>query len=447
VGNGLVSQVWHDTESTLRLGLKSTVAKNAASLYIIQFAQYILPLITVPYLVRVLEPSGYGLVAFGQSFIAYFTILADYGFAFSATRKISLEREDILAVSRTASHVWAAKALMAAIGFIMLLMLTSLVPKLHESSALLLILYGSVIGSVLFPTWLFQGMERMVAISGIHLAMQLFILIGVFAFIHRPEDYLIYAKLMSTGSIFSGLVGVFIAIYMFRIKPVLPSGRGILETLQEGWVLFLSMASVSLYTAGNAFILGLLASPEAVGYYSAAEKIVKAMLGLIGPITQAAYPRFAKMVAESKETALKWGQKMLFMMGALGLGLSLSIFLVSPLIVRIILGPQYEPSIIVMQILSVLMFAICVNNVLGVQLMLTLRHDRAFTLVVLAAGILNIILAIILAPIWKESGMAVAVVSSEVFIVIVEFIYLQHRYSFMDNCRKTLRGIVHERAP
>jgi len=424
VGNGLVSQVWHDTESTLRLGLKSTVAKNAASLYIIQFAQYILPLITVPYLVRVLEPSGYGLVAFGQSFIAYFTILTDYGFAFSATRKISLEREDILAVSRTASHVWAAKALMAAIGFIMLLMLTSLVPKLHESSALLLILYGSVIGSVLFPTWLFQGMERMVAISGIHLAMQLFILIGVFAFIHRPEDYLIYAKLMSTGSILSGLVGISIAIYMFRIRPVLPSGRGILDTLQEGWVLFLSMASVSLYTVGNAFILGLLASPAAVGYYSAAEKIVKAVLGLTGPITQAAYPRFSRLAFESRASALQWGRRMLFLVGGAGLVLSLMLFIAAPFVIGIILGPQYEPSIAVMRLLAALPFLVAISNVLGVQIAFSFGLERAILYFIFIAGIINIITALILVPNFGANGMAMSVLIAECFVTLSYYVYL-----------------------
>lgn len=437
MSNGNAAQVWHDVTSTLRVGLRSTVAKNATSLYIIQFAQYILPLITVPYLVRVLEPSGYGLVAFCQSFIAYFIILTDFGFTLSATRKISVEREDISAVSRTASHVWASKALLAAAGFVLLLVVVFFIPKFQESSILLLLLYGTVIGSVLFPIWLFQGMERMTAISLINLIMQAFILIGVFTLIHRPEDYIVYAALISTGSIISGLAGALIALYMFKIWPVFPSKRGIIETLKEGWVLFLSMVSVSLYTAGNAFILGLFASNAAVGYYSAAERIVKAALGLIGPIVQATYPRFSKMVVESRDSAFKWGQKMLLMMGALGLVLSAFVFICAPLIVRILLGPQYESSIAVMRILSLLLFAISVNNVLGVQLMLTLRHDRAFTLIVLAAGLFNIILAIVLAPLWEAVGMAVAVVSCEIFIVVAEALYLQHTYSFFDNYRRS----------
>ena len=90
-----------------------------------------------------------------------------------------------------------------------------------------------------------------------------------------------------------------------------------------------------------------------------------------------------------------------------------------------------------MRVLSLLLFAISVSNVLGVQLMLTLRHDRPFTLIVLATGILNIILAIVLAPLWEAVGMAVAVVASEIFIVVAEILYLQYRYSFVDNYRRS----------
>jgi len=423
MGNG-VSGAWNGIASTLKVGLHSTVAKNAASLYVIQFAQYILPLITVPYLVRVLEPSGYGLVAFGQGFIAYFTIFADYGFALSATRKISLEREDISAVSWTASNVWASKALLGAAGFILLLLAVSLVPKLQESSTLLLILYGAVIGSVLFPTWLFQGMERMVAISVINLIMQLFILFGVFTLVHRPEDYIIYAVIISAGSIFSGLAGTVIAFFMFKLKPVTPSRRSIIETLREGWVLFLSMSSVSLYTAGNAFILGLLANTTAVGYYSAAEKIVKAVLGLLGPITQAAYPKFSRMAFESKDLALQWGRRMLFLVGSMALILSLVLFIAAPLIVRIILGPQYEPSITVMRLLAALPLLIAISNVLGVQIAFPFGLEKAILNLVFMAGIINILLALLFVPSLGANGMALSVLLAECFVTCSYFIYL-----------------------
>lgn len=425
--NKIISQTWRDLECALRGGLCSAVAKNAASLYIIQFANYIIPLIMVSYLVRALSPSGYGLVAFSQSLIAYFAIFAEYGFAFSATRKISLERDDVMAVSETASQVWTAKALLGIVGFIVLLIAVATIPKLRETSILLLILYGVVIGNVLFPTWLFQGMEKMVAISVINLMMQLFILIGVFTMVHQPEDCIIYAGLVSAGSILSGIVGAGLAFSMFELQPVLPSRKGILGSMREGWVLFLSMASVSLYTAGNAFILGLLANTTAVGYYSIAEKIVKSVLGLLGPIAQAAYPRFSRLALESKALALQWGLRMLAIEGSIGLMLSIMLFFGAPFVVQIILGHDYEPSIVVIRILAALPFLVAVSNVLGIQIAFPFGLEKAIFSFVLIAGIVNIVLAAILVPMWGAEGMAMSVLVAELFVTISYFIYLMSK--------------------
>jgi PST family polysaccharide transporter len=425
--NEKLSLVWQYTGPALKTALHSSVAKNAASLYIIQFANYILPLITVPYLVRVLGPAGFGVVAFGQSLTGYFALFVDYGFGLSATRKISVERDDPVAVSQTVSSVWAAKTLLCVAGFAVLLFLVTVVPKLHHVALLLLILYGTVVGSVFFPVWLFQGKEKMAAISVINLAMRLLVVTGIFTMIHRPGDYLLYAGLISLGALGAGLAGAGAAFYMFKLPVVIPSWQRIWEALVEGWTLFLSQASISLYTVGNAFILGLLTNDVVVGYYSAAEKLVKAVLGVLGPITQAAYPKFSKMASESRVLALQWARRMLIVMSSFGLLLSLALFVGAPLIVRIVLGEEYEPSIMVMYLLAALPFLIAASNVLGIQLMIPFGKDKAFTLILFAAGLVNICLAIPLAPLWRESGMAVAVLLSETFVTGTMLIYLSVR--------------------
>ncbi len=153
-------------------GVTSPVGRNIVSLYVLQFGNYVLPLITVPYLVRVLGPEKFGLVAFGQGLMAYFSLVVNYGFDWSATRKIAVQQDDPESVNRTAANVWGAKALLCSACALILLALVLSVPRLSEISLLMLILYGSVIGNVLFPVWLFQGMERMTAISITNLAVR-----------------------------------------------------------------------------------------------------------------------------------------------------------------------------------------------------------------------------------------------------------------------------------
>jgi len=406
--------------------VRSPFARNAGSLYLIQFANYLLPLISVPYLVRVLEPAGYGAAAFAQGFINYLMLFVEYGFDWSATRKISVQRDDPKAVSATALQVWGAKGLLSLAGFGVLLVATAVVPKLAEVSWLLFAFYGLVIGNVLFPTWLFQGMESMVAISVINLGMRAAVLVGMFALVRRPEDVVIYAVLTGGGGVAAGAVGAAVAWRMFGLKPMRISWAGVWGALKEGWVLFLSKASVSLYTVGNAFILGLLTGPVAVGYYSAAERIVKGSLSLVSPLAQAVYPRFNKLAAESKELALFWGQRMLLVMGGIGLVLSLVILVGANIIVSVLLGLQYGPSIGVMQIMALVPLLVSISNVLGVQLMLSFGLDKAFTAILFGAGFLNVITAIFLAPGLGAVGMAVAVLISEAFVTVAMLAYL-HR--------------------
>ncbi len=176
-----------------------------------------------------------------------------------------------------------------------------------------------------------------------------------------------------------------------------------------------------MYTSGNAFVLGLLTNPVAVGYYSAAERIVTSVAGLVGPFSQAVYPRFSRLARESRVQTLRWARKMLALTGSGSLVLSVLLFIGAPLIVNVFLGPKYTPSAAVIAILSPLPVLIAVSNVLGVQLLFPFGHEKGVLAVVLVAGLANITLAFLLAPRWQASGMATAVVISEAIVTLGYF--------------------------
>ena len=440
VTDGLGCNLVGRVKTLFRLGLNSSIGQNVLSLYGLQFANYILPLVTVPYLVRVLGPEKFGAVAFGQSLIAYFVLVVNYGFDWSATRKISVQRDDLNAVSRTATSVWAAKALLCGAGFLVLVGLMWVAPKFSEISILLLVLYGIVVGNVLFPTWLFQGLERMVAISAINFVARLLVTVGVFALIHRPADFIIYAGLLSFKWVGAGVIGVWLAYRTLKISFVPPSWTEVRQALIEGWTIFLSKGAVGLYTAGNAFILGLLTNNTVVGYYSAAEKLVKAIQLLLNPISQAVYPRFSKMATDSSANALKWGRRMLLLMSGFGLVLSIGLFVGASTIVQVMLGPDYGPSVSVVRILAFLPLIIGASNVLGVQIMLPFGRDRAFTSILAGAGLINIVLVFLLTPLWQQNGIAAAVLTTEVFVTLTMLVYLMANHlSPLGKCPLWLR--------
>lgn len=421
------SAVLDRTLDFLQRSVKSSIGKNVFSLYVLQLANYVLPLITVPHLVRVLGPEKFGTVAFGQGLMAYFVVLVNYGFDWSATRTISIQRGSIHTVERVSSSVWIAKALLCGLGFLVLLGLIPIVPQFEESRFLLLILYGTVVGHVLFPTWLFQGMEQMIAISVIHLLSRVLVTVGIFFLINQPSDFVAYAILLSFSQIVIGVVGVVSGCRLFGISLIWPGWTEIRQAFVRGWPLFLSKGFVNLYTSGNSMILGLITNNAVVGYYSGGEKLVKAAQGLLNPISQAAYPRFSKMAEDSKEHALKWSRRMLFILGGVGLSLSLILFIGAPVIVRILLGEGYEPSVGVVRILSFIPFLVGCSNVFGVQIMLPFGHDRAFTRVLVLAGIISVTLAILLTPLWQQYGMAASMSLTELFVTVTMLIYLTQK--------------------
>ena len=405
-------------------GIRTTIGKNILSLYALQISYYILPLITIPYLVRVLGPEKFGLVSFGQSLIAFFVLFVSYGFDLTATRGISVKRDDKDAVDTITSSVWTVKALLSIVGLLIIVLLSLFITRINEILVLILILYGIVIGQVLFPRWLFQGKERMGAISIINLSMRAIATAGIFLIIKGPQDYLLYAGLLSFQGIGTGIVGVWYVLKKFDLNLVRPSWINIKDALVEGGTLFISNLSQAVYLSGNSFILGLLTNYTFVGYYSAAEKIVMALVGLFRPVSNAFFPRFSKIASTSKNEVLLWGYRLMFIMGGLGLFTSVAIFFGAPIIVKLALGDGYEGSVMVLRVLSVLPLLLSVSDVFSIQLMLPFGKDKIYTIIRIIAGPLHILVALLIVPKLLATGMAVTFVITEIFIISMTFLYL-----------------------
>jgi len=406
---------------------KKRLLSNFASLSVLQGANYLLPFITLPYLVRVLGPEKFGLVAFAQAFIQYFNILTDYGFNLSATREISIHREDGNELSGIFSAVMMIKLALLALSAVIMLCIVFSFGRFYQQRLVYYYAFGMVAGQCIFPVWFFQGMERMKYITFLNISARLIFTVCIFVFVHDVNDYIYVPLINSLGFMTAGILAFVIVFKDFHVRFTLPSVERIRHQLKEGWHIFISTVAISLYTTSNTFILGLLTNDTIVGYYSAAEKIIRAVQGLLTPVSQAVYPYVSRLIHTARGEGIRFLRRMTVMVGGVSFVLSAIIFFSAGIIVRLVLGGRYSESVAVLRILSFLPFVIALSNIFGIQTMLNLGYKKAFSRILIGASLLNIVLAFILVPPFRQTGISFAVLVSETVVTVSMFVYLQGR--------------------
>ncbi|MFS0775274.1 flippase [Neobacillus sp. 3P2-tot-E-2] len=406
------------------MSTKKRLLTNFLSLATMQGLNFILPIVTLPYLLNVVGPSKFGLISFSQAFITYFILFTDYGFNLVATRDISLAREDKKKLSVIFSSVMTVRLLLLAISLLILIVTVTFIPKFQDDKILYFLTFGMAIGNVLFPVWFFQGMEHMKVISILNIISKSIFTIGIFVLVKGPSQYLYVPVLNSLGYISIGLVGLFIVIFKYKIRISLPSKNQIVHQFKEGWDIFVSNFATSLYTTSNVFILGFFASNTIVGYFSSAEKIIRAITSIIAPIIQTVYPYLSRALQESKENALSIIHKV-FILITLSMGiLSIAVGVFAKPLVEIGLGPEYRETIPLLQILAILPLILGWANVFGILTMINFDYKKQLSRIYVSASIFSVISMIILIPLYKQYGTAWTSLLTEVFVTILMVIFL-----------------------
>ena len=401
-----------------------TLFQNFLSLSFLQFFNYLFPIITLPYVVRVLGPEKYGLVNFAAAFIGFFITISEYGFNLSAVRQISVNRNDQQKVNKIFISVLASKFLLAAVSFMVFIIIVLGLEKFRSEFWLYVITFGSVLSVVLFPFWLFQGLERMKYIPIIQVLPRIAGVILIFWLIESQGDYLIFALINTAVLLVSGIAGLIAAVKIFSLRLAVPCFEDIKFQLKDGLNLFKSNIAINLYTNSNAFILGLLTNNEVVGYYSAADKIRIFFQSLLAPISQSVFPFVNYLMKESKEKLLSFNKQLLKYQSVAGFIISLIIFINAELIIDLALGENYNESVIILKLICWLPFIIYLSNIYGIQTMLPLGFDREFFNIVAIAAFINIILALILVPNLQGVGTSIAVLVTEIFVSAAMIIFL-----------------------
>jgi len=383
----------------------------------VQACRKLLPLFVLPYLARVLGPAGWGNVAYAQGVGEFISIFVEFGFILSATRDLAQSKGSKAECGRIAVGTFGAQAVLATIGILVALAVSSQVPLLRSHPRLLCagLVYGVAQGMT--PTWLFQGLERMTLAAFLEITSKVAALGAIFLFVHSPSDEWKVLAFQSLAPVVSVLAGIWVAHRFLTLY--LPTFDMVWESIKVGWKMFLLRSGLATYSTANVLILAMFAPAGIVGYYASAEKVSKAIVGLLLPIRDAFYPRLSQLAAHSVTETQRLTRISAYIEVGCGLMLSIATFAGAHLIVRIVFGPTFEAAVPILQILALLPLITSLADAIGLQSLLPAGKESLVMIAIVAGGLVNLAFAVMLAPRFMAEGMAVSVVLAEVAVCTV----------------------------
>lgn len=379
-----------------------------------QLLLVIMPLVTTPYLSRVLGAEQVGVYSYTYSITNYFVIFATLGMAQHGVRAIAQAGQDRAARSRTFWSAWAAQLCVAIPVTIAYAVYAALNPA---GGTLVALVWGLwVLSAVLDVSWLFFGVEEFKMPTMRSFITKLAGVAVIFIFVKGPEDLWAYC-LSLAGAFFANaiLLWPFVGHYVDFVKPTWAEVRAhFIPNLR----LFAPVVAISLYTALDKILLGSIAGMAETGYYEYSEKLSKMPMAIITALGTVMLPHMtAKLSAGESESAKHLLRNSLWAMEAAAMGLAFGIAVITPEFVPVFFGEGYEPCVYIMPVISIVIPIISASNVIGVQYMLPTCSDKDYTLSVCVGAVVNVALCLVLLKPLGALGCAIATVLTEIAVL------------------------------
>lgn len=397
-----------------------TLIANFSYLSIVEIIGLLFPLLTYPYLIRILGKEYYGEVIFAQSIIAYVIIIINFGFNVSATKSVSEHRDDINKLSEVVSSIILLKFyifLIASIVYIFfILYFNGIIHKL-----LFLFSIGLCFQEVLFPTWFFQGLEKMRYITIVSFISKLVFVFFIFILIRKQGDFYLVPLINSLGGLVSSIIALIFIFRNFQIRFAYQPFNVLINYLKESLPFFYSRLSTVINERTNTIIIGIFFSFGDVAIYDLALKIVGILKIPFTLVAQVLYPN----VTRTKNMVLV--KKTLTLVNGLGIFIYLILCLLGYYAVILLGGRNLAGAYPLLIILGLYLPIIGNSYVLGASTLVVLGHIKAYNYSVIYGFISYIIFILFLFTFHLVTlkSLAVACIVPELYIVIYRWVYVK----------------------
>jgi O-antigen/teichoic acid export membrane protein len=408
---------------TAQTSLKVNAAMNFAKVA----AGMLFPLVTFPYVLRILGPEGTGKINFASSFVAYFTLLAALGIPLYGIREAARVRDDKPALSALVQELLAMHAIASAIALLAYLGTVALNHKVHQETLLFLIVGASIPLSVLSLDWLYQGLEKYVYTTALSLSFTALSVVALFLFVHHQGDYVVYAVISVVASLGSSVLNFWNArqvVFAERDRPW--NFRRHLKPLAT---LYAFNFVVSLYLNLDTVMLGFLSTARSVGYYSSAMKLTKVLLSMVVSFGSVLLPRLSWYLANGKREEFdRVLRKSLGIVLLLCLPITTALMIIHREILLVFAGAQYLPASDCLVVTAPIILFIGLTNIFGIQILYPLGKERDVVVSVSVGAVVALVLNSLLIPRYAHLGAAWGTLIAECAVLAVQLVLVRRSY-------------------
>jgi len=399
---------------------KKSLKLNFIMNAILTMSSFIFPLITFPYVSRILLPSGTGKVSFAISLISYFSMFAQLGIPTYGIRACARVRDNRKELTRVVHELLIINMITNVISYAGLFIALALVPKLQEDRILFIICSFTIILTSIGVEWLYKALEHYTYITVRSIFFKLIALISMFILVREQEDYIIYGGISIFASSASNVLNFVNAHKYIDMKLI--GKYNVKRHLKSVWIFFAMACATTIYTHIDIVMLGFMTSDVDVGYYNAAIRIKTILVSVVTSLGSVLLPRVSYYVKQGQIDEFKRiSRKALNFVFLIAIPLICYCSIYAKEIICFLSGGDYMEAILPMQILMPTLLFIGITNVLGIQILVPLGREKIVLISEIAGAVINIIINIVLIPIWGACGAAIGTLTAEFVVLVIQY--------------------------